>query len=140
MKAKPEKSTPSADVPVQYRPGPVLADLLDHLAGQWAVSRNEAAKRLAALAACQLDCRHADLVQTFAETLPGEPDFVHTCERLRAELLVIERTRKSLKQASMNEVERQEQLRQLVNVYVQQRQYRDVEEPEKAPRLREVRK
>ena len=139
MKSKPQKSTP-ADVPVQYRPGPVLADLLDGLAGQWGVSRNEAGKRLAVLAACQLDCRHAELVRQFAATLPGEPDFVTACERLLAEFQVVERTRKSLKQASMDEEHRQEELRQIVNNYVQQRQYRDVEEPEKAPRVREIRK
>jgi len=140
VKSKPQKSTPTADVPIQYRPGPILADLLDSLAGEWEVSRNEVAKRLAALAACQLDCRHADLVQQFAGTLPGEPDFVTACERLLAEHLVTERTRKSLKQPAINEEARQEQLRQIVNFYVQQRQYVDVEEPEKAPRLREVRK
>ncbi len=139
MKSKPKKSTASADVPVQYRPGSVLADLLDGLAGQWGVSRNEAGKRLAALAACQLDCRHAGLVQQFAETLPGEPDFVTACERLLAEFQAGERARKSLHKPEKNEQERQDEIKQIVQVYVQQRQYRDQEEPEK-PRVREFRK
>jgi len=141
MNGKVKKSTPSGDVPIQFRPGPLLADLLDRLADQWGVSRNEVSKRLAALAACPLDCRHADLVQKFAGTLPGEPCFVTACERLLGELRVVERMRKSANQGELDENGLQQELQQIVQAYVQQRQYCcDTEEPERAPRLREVRR
>ena len=126
MAKKTKPQTPSGDVPIQFRPGPVLAALLDALATQWDVTRNEIAKRLAALAACELDGRQYGLVQQFCQQLPGEPDFVTACERLHGELQAVERTRKSLKQPALSEDERLKEIHQIVLVYSRP-QYLDAE-------------
>ena len=112
-----EKQPASGDLPVQFRPGHLLADLLDERSQQWGVTRNEAAKRLAVLAACELDARHHDLVCELAEVLPGQPDFIQACDRLLGELHTIERTRASLEQGVLDENARQEEIRQIVDLH-----------------------
>ena len=112
-----EKQPAGGDVPVQFRPGHLLADLLDECSQRWGVTRNEAAKRLAVLAACELDARHHDHVCELAEALPGQPDFIQACERLLGELQTIERTRASLEQGVLDENERQEEIRQIVHLH-----------------------
>lgn len=127
-KRKPPVTAPS-DSPIQYRPGHLLADLLDKFAGDWQVSVNEASRRLAALAAHQLDARHHDLVREYAEKMYGTNDFVDACQRISIELQAADTARIKVGAQRMAEEERQAEIVNIVRVYAMM--HRDPEEPEK---------
>jgi hypothetical protein len=46
---------PRQPPPVQFRPGPLLGRWLAKLASAWRTNENDVAKRLAAVAACELE-------------------------------------------------------------------------------------
>lgn len=121
-------ATPSGDVPVQYRPGHLLGDLLDKLSSDWGVSRNETAKRLSALAAHDLDARHHDLICEYAEKMYGQNDFIEACQRVHIELQSADTERVSRGHAAMTEDQRQEHIEQVVRVFAVM--YRNPEQPE----------
>jgi hypothetical protein len=94
--------------PIQYRPGPLLGRWLADLASGWWVSENEAARRLAALAACRLDLGlHQQLLQLAGAlaTPVGEPDFAQACGHLRTALDSANRARQDLGKQPFSQAE-----------------------------------
>ena len=94
--------------PIQYRPGPLLGRWLAEQAAEWKVNENEAARRLAALAACRLDAGLYKLLKELADALTSGgkgPDFVLACNHLRTALDSADRARQDLGNQPLNEVE-----------------------------------
>jgi hypothetical protein len=94
--------------PIQYRPGPLLGRWLAEQAAAWTVHENEAARRLAALAACRLDLGLYKLLKQLADALApvgSRPDFVLACNHLRTALDSADRARQDLGNQPLNEVE-----------------------------------
>ena len=125
-KRKPPTST--GDTPVQFRPGHLLADLLDKFADEWQVSRNEAARRLTALAAHNLDARHHELLCEYAEKMYGANDFTDACQRVLSELQSADTARVKVEKQPMTEDERQFEIVNVVRTYALL--HRDPENPE----------
>ena len=99
---------PRQPPPVQFRPGPLLGRWLADLAAAWQVHENEAARRLAALAACHLGLDLYQLLKQLAGALapPGsKPDFVLACNHLRTAIDSANRARQDLGKKPLNEVE-----------------------------------
>ena len=93
--------------PIQYRPGPLLGRWLADLAAAWQVKENEAARLLAALAACRLDVGLYKLLKELADALTSGgkgPDFVLACNHLRTAIDSANRARQDLRKAPLNEV------------------------------------
>ena len=93
--------------PIQYRPGPLLGRWLAEQAAAWQVHENEAARRLAALAACHLDVGLHKLLKELADALTSGgkgPDFVLACGHLRTAIDSANRARQDLRKAPLNEV------------------------------------
>ena len=94
--------------PIQYRPGPLLGRWLAEQAAAWQVHENEAARRLAALAACHLDVGLHKLLKELADALVAggsRPDFVLACNHLRTAIDSANRARQDLGKEPLNEVE-----------------------------------
>jgi len=94
--------------PIQYRPGPLLGRWLADLAAAWQVKENEAARLLAALAACRLDVGLYKLLKELADALTSGgkgPDFVLACNHLRTAIDSANRARQDLGNQPLNEVE-----------------------------------
>ena len=94
--------------PIQYRPGPLLGRWLADLAAAWQVKENEAARLLAALAACRLDVGLYKLLQELAVALApvgSRPDFILACNHLRTAIDSANRARQDLGNQPLNEVE-----------------------------------
>src|SRR5262245_20848858 len=94
------------DSPIQYRPGGSFDHLLTDLAQLWGVSPNEVAKRLAMLAAYELDGRLYEAVVTMADVMGGIHSFEQTCQHISAALESANRTRTATKQQALDENER----------------------------------
>ena len=95
-------------LPVQFRPGPLLGRWLADLAAAWQVHENEAARRLAALAACRLDLGLYKLLKQLADALApvgSRPDFVLACGHLRTAIDSANRARQALEKQPLDEVE-----------------------------------
>lgn len=107
---------PAREGHVQFRPGPLLGAVLAIVAAKWKVTTNEAARRLAALAAFELDTRHYDAVRKVADTMIGAPDFVDACQRIQVELATTNRVRNESGHSPLTEEERQERIRSFVQV------------------------
>jgi hypothetical protein len=93
--------------PIQYRPGPLLGRWLADLAAAWKVKDNEAARLLAALAACRLNVGLYKLLKELADALTSGgkgPDFVLACNHLRTAIDSANRARQDLRKAPLNEV------------------------------------
>ena len=93
--------------PIQYRPGPLLGRWLADLAAAWQVKENEAARLLAALAACRLNVGLYKLLKELADALTSGgkgPDFVLACNHLRTAIDSANRARHDLRKAPLNEV------------------------------------
>jgi hypothetical protein len=113
--------------PVQYRPGPMLGRWLADLAAEWRVHENEVARRLAALAACQLHLKYHTLLSQLAGALAPAGtmvDFVRGCDHIRTTLDSSNRTRKDLKKPPLTETEVLVFVRRTVNEAVHARQVR----------------
>jgi hypothetical protein len=86
--------------PIQFRPGPVLGVWLVEFAVAWELSENEAAKRLACLAACGLDTDNYPLLAKLAAALlpphDDRPDFARACDHVHTTVATANRTRESL--------------------------------------------
>ena len=94
--------------PIQYRPGPLLGRWLAEQAAAWTVHENEAARRLAALAACHLGLDLYQLLKQLADALApvgSRPDFVLACNHLRTAIDSANRARQDLGKEPLNEVE-----------------------------------
>jgi hypothetical protein len=94
--------------PIQYRPGPLLGRWLAEQAVAWTVHENEAARRLAALAACRLDVGLYKLLQELAVALApvgSRPDFILACNHLRTAIDSANRARQDLGNQPLNAVE-----------------------------------
>jgi hypothetical protein len=94
--------------PIQYRPGPLLGRWLADLAAAWQVHENEAARRLAALAACRLGVDLYQLLKQLAGALAvagSRPDFVLACNHVRTAIDSANRARQDLGNQPLNEVE-----------------------------------
>ena len=94
--------------PIQFRPGPVLGRWLADLAAAWKVSANEAARRLAALAACHFDISyHPMLIQLAGALAPvgTTADFVRGCDHIRTAIQSSNRTRIELGKPALGETE-----------------------------------
>ena len=121
---------PNAKQPpsIQFRPGPILATLIAEFASGWKVSENEAAKRLAALAACRLDVGcHRLLVQlagTFRPPLGDRLDFVQACHHVHTTVATANRTREGLGNPPMTEDETLALVRRTVEEAVRAQQAR----------------
>ena len=94
--------------PIQYRPGPLLGRWLADLAAAWQVHENEAARRLAALAACRLGVDLYQLLKQLAGALAvagSRPDFVLACNHVRTAVDSANRARQALEKQPLDEVE-----------------------------------
>ena len=92
--------------PIQYRPGPLLGRWLADLAAAWQVHENEAARRLAALAACRLGVDLYQLLKQLAGALAvagSRPDFVLACNHVRTAIDSANRARQDLGNQPLNE-------------------------------------
>ena len=118
---KNRKKATASDSPVQFRPGSLLAALLADVAAKWSLSRNEAARRLAAMALYELDIRHYDLIAEVAKQMVGDRDFADSCERIHIELAATNRARQQTGQLALTEIERQEHIQSVVNLICCQR-------------------
>jgi hypothetical protein len=113
--------------PVQYRPGPMLGRWLADLAAKWRVPENEVARRLAALAACQLDITYHPMLNQLAGALAtmGTPgDFVLGCDHIRTAIESSNRTRKDLEKPPLAETEVVTFVKRILNEAVRARQAR----------------
>lgn len=94
--------------PFQFRPCPLLGRWLADLAGAWQVNENEAARRLAALAACRLDVGLYKLLKELADALApagSRADFVLACNHLRTAIDSANRARQDLGNQPLAEAE-----------------------------------
>lgn len=121
-------ATSAGDMPVQFRPGHLLADLLDKFVGEWHISRNEVARRFTALAAHNLDSRHHNLICEYAERMYGANDFTDACQRVFIELQSADTARVKVDKPAMTEEERQLEVVSIVKTYALM--HRDPENPE----------
>jgi hypothetical protein len=96
--------------PVQFRPGPFLDGRLKRLASDWETSSNEAARRLALLASCELTCGQYFLVSMLASALGRSDDFGSACERIWIAIRVANQTRDDMKMPPLDEQGRQKVL------------------------------
>jgi len=73
---------PPRSSPIQFRPGTFFQRRLEWFAAKWRLSINEAAKRLALLAASGLSIDDLDLVTRLGEVVGAEGDFGRCCEQI----------------------------------------------------------
>jgi len=100
---KPTMRTQKKGSPIQYRPGESFGRVLADLARRWRIPKNDAAKRLAILAAFTLDVRHYSHVAELAGLIGG----IHSFESAARQILVAVEseisTRSKLKQKALDE-------------------------------------
>ena len=134
---------PRQPPPVQFRPGPLLGRWLADLAAAWQVHENEAARRLAALAACHLDVGLHKLLKELADALTSGgkgPDFVLACNHLRTAIDSANRARHDLRKEALNEVEVRAFIKRTVRDAVsRQRSRRDQEQRTQTVKVKALR-
>jgi hypothetical protein len=94
--------------PIQYRAGPLLGRWIAEYTAAWHTNDNEAARRLAALAACRLDISCYKLLVQLAEALAplgGKPDFIQACDHIRTAIDSGNRARMALEKQVLCEAE-----------------------------------
>lgn len=91
-----KKSTSDNAAVIQFRPPEAFGRLINEFAMAWGVARNEAARRLAMLAAYRLTVDHYPAVCRLETTPGGTQDFVSAVDIARAALDSTDRTRKEL--------------------------------------------
>jgi hypothetical protein len=91
---------------VMYRPGEGFGRVLDRLAGTWQVSRHEAAKQLAILAAFGFSAEERVPVAALAASVGGTQDFLQAAQQLKVAVDTANRTRQELGHEPLNETTR----------------------------------
>lgn len=107
----------SEDNAVSFRPGPVLGALLDEFAERWDEGRAGAFKRLALLAAFELDSRHHDLVRELQRRIVGKVEFADACRLLRDTLQAMDAGRVQVGMPRRSANEREELIVRIVHSY-----------------------
>jgi hypothetical protein len=105
---------------IQFRPGEGFGRLLDNYGLSWGVSKNEAAKRLALLAANGFDGRYYNQFDRLAGFMGGPTGFVRACEQVRVALDTKNRALQESGQEAMAENDRAHFIRNTVNLLVMQ--------------------
>jgi len=91
------------DDAVHYRPGEALGRTLSELAGKWRLSRHEAGKRLALMAAHELEIYCYNLLADMAQLTGGVHAFETSCRHIQAAVESANQLRKSRNQKSLGE-------------------------------------
>jgi len=98
---KKEKASAPNDT-VIYRPGEAFGKVLSGICGEWQLSRNEAGKRLAVLAAFHFTRGDYAAIAKLADATGGSQDFVQACQQLRVAVDSANRARKDLKTSALD--------------------------------------
>ena len=103
--------TRSQPAPIQFRPSEPLAEWIVQRSLEWQVTPNEAAKRLAAIAASCTDLEYfygklVNLAEAGKNPRGARPDFVRSCEQLKLAIDFTNRTREELGKPSLSQDER----------------------------------
>src|SRR5687767_6279601 len=86
-RARKTSAEPKPALPVAFRPGPDLGQLVGAFACRHTLNANAAYRDLAALAVVGLDNRHYTLLAQLAEVLVGDNTFVRACVSVHAALV-----------------------------------------------------
>jgi len=90
----------SYQAPIQFRPSDSLQRWIAEYAGTWEVTENEAAKRLAAVAASRLNVEYYPLLVSLSEALSGpfesRTDFLRACNQVKIALDGANRARQEM--------------------------------------------
>ena len=116
------------NAPIQFRPGGSLARLLGEHALRWRISENEAARRLTALAACQLDASYHDMVVEMERQLGGLHAFEDACANSITALESANRTRVGLGTTALDDSGRRKFVVETVRQFLRVRRQRAEEQ------------
>ena len=96
--------------PIQFRPSDPLKRWIAEYARSWQVTDNEAAKRLTALAASQLDIDQYPLMESLSEALCGpaasRTNFARACEQIKIAVDAANRAREEMGEEPLEHEER----------------------------------